>query len=224
MVVTAVPLVQHDLAEGASLAERAYQEIRALIVTGELAPGALISEPDLQARLGLGRTPIREALRTLAHQRLVEVYPRRGMFVAALDPRDLSALSEVREENEPFAARLAAERRTEDDVTAIEELLIAIDVIAAAPDVRSLIELDQRIHHDVYRWAHNTFLQDMCDQHYMHALRIWFLALDRVPNLSEAVAEHRDLLLAIRDGDPELAAAVMSRHVRGFEAEIRRAI
>jgi len=216
--------VQPDLAEGASLAERAYAEIRALIVTGELGPGSLISEPELQEQLGLGRTPIREALRTLAHERLVEVYPRRGMFVAALDPRDLADLSEVREELEPFAARLAAMRRTDDDLVDIDDLLIAIDAIAAAPDARQLIELDQRIHHDVYRWAHNGFLRSTCDQHYMHALRIWFLALDRVPNLGEAVAEHRDLLLAIREGNPDLAAEVMSRHVRGFEAEIRRAI
>jgi DNA-binding GntR family transcriptional regulator len=222
--VTAIPLVQPDLAEGASQAQRAYHDIRALIVTGDLGPGALISEPDLQSRLGLGRTPIREALRTLAHQRLVEVYPRRGMFVAALDPRDLSALSEVREESEPFAARLAAARRTDEDLAEIDELLLAIDVMASAPDARGLIELDQRIHHQVYRWAHNDFLQAVCDQHYMHALRIWFLALDRVPNLNEAVTEHRDLLLAIRDGDADVAAEVMSRHVRGFEAEIRRAI
>ena len=222
--MTAIPLVQPDLAEGASQAERAYRDIRALIVTGELGPGVLISEPALQEALGLGRTPVREALRTLAHERLVEVYPRRGMFVAALDPRDLSALSEVRERSEPFAARLAAERRTEDDLAEVDQLLLDIEIMATAPDARGLIELDQHIHHQVYRWAKNDFLQAVCDQHYMHALRIWFLALDRVPNLNEAVAEHRDLLLAIRDGDPEVAAEVMSRHVRGFEAEIRRAI
>jgi len=132
--VTAVPLLQPDLAEGASLAERAYRELQALIVTGELAPGSLISETDLQAQLGLGRTPIREALRTLAYQRLVEVYPRRGMFVAALDPRDLSALSEVREDTEPFAARLAAERRTDEDVATIDALLRDLDALAADPD------------------------------------------------------------------------------------------
>lgn len=222
--MTAVPLLQPDLAEGASLAERAYRELQALIVTGELAPGSLISETDLQAQLGLGRTPIREALRTLAYQRLVEVYPRRGMFVAALDPRDLSALSEVREDTEPFAARLAAERRTDEDVATIDALLRDLDALAADPDARSLIELDQVIHHAVYGWSHNDFLQSVCDQHYMHALRIWFLALDRVPNLGEAVAEHRDLLIAIRDGQADTAAEVMSRHVRGFEAEIRRAI
>ena len=64
----------------------------------------------------------------------------------------------------------------------------------------------------------------MCDQHYMHALRIWFLALDRVSHLGDAVAEHRDLLVAIREGDAERAAKVMSSHVTGFEAEVRRAI
>ena len=217
-------LVQPDLTGGESQADRAYRELRALIVTLELPPGAVLSEPELQERLGLGRTPIREALRTLAQERLVEVYPRRGMFVAALDPRDLTALSEVREQLEPFAARLAAERRTEDDIASIDELLAAIDETAADPDMHRLIELDQRIHYQVYKSAHNDFLQSACDEHYMHALRIWFLALDRVTHLEDAVTEHRDLLLAIRDGDPDRAADVMSTHVRGFEAEVRRAL
>lgn len=212
------------MGEPLSQADLAYREIRALIVTLELPPGSLLSEPELQERLGLGRTPIREALRTLAHERLVEVYPRRGMFVAALDPRDLSALSEVREQLEPFAARLAAERRTDEDLEVIDELIADLDAAAVAPDMRQLIELDQRIHHHIYRCSHNDFLQDVCDQHYMHALRIWFLALDRVSHLGDAVAEHRDLLVAIREGDADQAAKVMTSHVTGFETEVRRAI
>ena len=222
--MTAAVLVQPDFGGPLSQADLAYREIRALIVTLELPPGSLLSEPELQERLGLGRTPIREALRTLAHERLVEVYPRRGMFVAALDPRDLAALSEVREQLEPYAARLAAERRTDEDLEVIDELIADLDAVAVAPDMRQLIELDQRIHHHIYRCAHNDFLQDACDQHYMHALRIWFLALDRVSHLGDAVAEHRDLLVAVREGDAQRAAEVMSSHVTGFEAEVRRAI
>ena len=222
--MSALQLVQPDLTGGESQSDHAYRDIRALIVTLELAPGSLPSEPDLQQRLGLGRTPIREALRTLAHERLVDVYPRRGMFVAALDPRDLAALSEVREQLEPYAARLAAQRRTVEDLEVIDDLLAAIDTNAHDPDMRILIELDQRIHHHVYRCAHNDFLQGVCIEHYMHALRIWFLALDRVMHLEDAVAEHRDLLLAIRAGNAERAAEVMSSHVHGFEAEVRRAI
>jgi len=146
------------------------------------------------------------------------------MFVAALDPRDLAALSEVREQLEPYAARLAAQRRTVEDLEVIDDLLAAIDTNAHDPDMRILIELDQRIHHHVYRCAHNDFLQGVCIEHYMHALRIWFLALDRVSHLGDAVAEHRDLLVAIREGDADRAAQVMSSHVTGFEAEVRRAI
>ena len=222
--MTAAVLVQPDFGGPLSQADLAYREIRALIVTLELPPGSLLSEPELQERLGLGRTPIREALRTLANERLVEVYPRRGMFVAALDPRDLAALSEVREQLEPYAARLAAERRNDEDLEVIDELIADLDAVAVAPDMRQLIELDQRIHHHIYRCAHNDFLQDACDQHYMHALRIWFLALDRVSHLGDAVAEHRDLLVAVREGDVERAAEVMSSHVTGFETEVRRAI
>ena len=96
-----------------SLADKAYHEIRLLIVSLELAPGAVIDERELIERLEIGRTPIREALRRLAHERLVEVYPRRGMFVTGVDVRELARLSEVREVLEPEAARLAAERATD---------------------------------------------------------------------------------------------------------------
>ena len=222
--MTAAVLIEPDLTGDESLADRAYRDIRRLIVTLELPPGSVISEPELQDRLGMGRTPIREALRTLANDRLIDVYPRRGMFVAAIDTRDLSAISEVREQLEPFAARLAAERRNDDDLTVIDELLEAIGQSAKAPDVRDLIELDQRIHHHVYRCAHNEFLQSVLEQHYMHALRIWFLALDKVTHLKQAITENRDLLIAVRDGDAQRAATIMASHVEGFEADVRRAI
>jgi DNA-binding GntR family transcriptional regulator len=222
--VSIAVLVEPDLTGDESLAERAYRDIRRLIVTLELAPGAVISEPDLQERLGMGRTPIREALRRLANEHLVEVYPRRGMFVAALDTRDLTAISELREELEPFAARLAAERRTNEDIEVIEALLDAMTATGHSPDMRDLIELDQRVHHHVYRCAHNEYLRAVLEQHYMHALRIWFLALDKVTHLHQAMAENRDLLVAIRDGDAALAASIMSSHVAGFEADVRRAI
>ena len=105
-----VETVRPDVADLRSQSEQAYDAIRELIVTLELPPGSLVDERDLMARLGLGRTPVREALRALAQEKLIEVYPRRGMFVTPVDARDLAALSEVRGVLEPFAARLAAER------------------------------------------------------------------------------------------------------------------
>ena len=222
--MTSALLVEPDLTGDESLSEIAYRDIRRLIVTLELEPGAVISEPELQDQLGMGRTPIREALRRLANEHLVEVYPRRGMFVAALDTRDLAAISELREELEPFAARLAAERRNDDDIAVIDDLLADITAALKHPDVRALIELDQHVHHHVYRCSHNEYLRAVLEQHYMHALRIWFIALDKVTHLKQAMIENRDLLLAIRNGDPAGAASIMSSHVEGFEADVRRSI
>jgi DNA-binding GntR family transcriptional regulator len=178
--------------------------IRDLIVTLELAPGAIVREQDLMARLGMSRTPVREALRSLADERLVEVYPRRGIFVAGVDVRDLAALSEVRVE-------LAA-------------LIEEIEKVGSSPRERDLMKLDQRVHQEIYRLARNTFLEGVLSQHYTHALRIWFLALDRVTTLDQAILEHRLLLIAVRDSDADRAAAVMLQHVDGFEGAIRRSL
>jgi len=205
-----------------SLADQAYFSIRELIVTLELAPGSVVSESALMQRLNMGRTPIREAMRTLAHEHLIEVYPRRGAFVAGIDTRDLTALSELRALLEPEAAKLAAERSTQAD--RLETLALIAELDHLSPTPRDLIQLDQRIHHHIYKCTHNSYLEQMCERQYMHALRIWFLALDRIENLAEAILEHRALLEAISSGDSKKAAKEMSVHINGFEASLRKVI
>jgi DNA-binding GntR family transcriptional regulator len=215
---------QPEAAEARSLSDRAYFRIRELIVSLELRPGSLVNERELMERLGLGRTPVREALRTLAREKLVEVYPRRGMFVSSVDVRDLAGLSEVRRPLESYAARLAAERSTAEDRVETLSLLEELDRAAGEHDERTLIELDQRIHRHVYSCTQNPFLETTLNEYYVLTLRIWFIALERVARLEDAIQEHRELLEAIRDGDPERAESVMSRHVAGFEQAIRRVL
>jgi DNA-binding GntR family transcriptional regulator len=202
-----------------SLADKAYQEIRGLIVSLELAPGAVIDERELIERLGIGRTPVREALRRLAQERLVEVYPRRGMFVTGVDVRELARLSEVREVLEPEAARLAAERATDTDREALAALLEELDEGAS-----ELMDLDERIHRAVYRAAHNALLEATLEQYYVLALRIWSIALDRAHELEEAVEAHRALLEAIHAGDGDRAADTMRAHVQDFEQAMHRVL
>jgi DNA-binding GntR family transcriptional regulator len=202
----------------AVLADQAYLAIRGLIVSLELAPGAVIDERALMERLGIGRTPVREALRRLAQEQLVEVFPRRGMFVTGVDVRDLARISEVREALEPEAARLAAERATDDDREELEALL---DEIGSSAD---LMVLDERVHRAVYSAAHNDLLETTLGQYHVLALRIWVIALDRAHELEEAVEAHRDLLQAILDGDGDGAAELMRAHVRDFEQAMRRVL
>src|SRR5882762_9088878 len=127
-----------------SLADKAYHAIRGLIVSLELAPGALIDERELIEQLEIGRTPVREALRRLAHEGLVEVYPRRGMFVTGVDVRELARLSEVRAVLEPEAARLAAERATDADRADVVGLLH--ELAGRGRHDHELMALDERIH------------------------------------------------------------------------------
>ena len=212
------------VAEPELLSDQAYRAIRDQIVTLELPPGAVVSEADLMDRLRMGRTPVREALRALARERLVDVYPRRGIFVAGVDARDLASLSEARGILEPSAARLAATRLTDTDRDTLDVLLRELDGLPEVPDSRALIALDQRLHRFVYATARNSFLEGVLDEHYTHALRIWFLALDRLEHLDDAVAEHKAVLEAIRDGDAERAAVTMAAHIDGFETAIRQAL
>ena len=203
----------------ASLADKAYHAIRGLIVSLELAPGAVIDERALIERLGIGRTPVREALRRLAQERLVEVYPRRGMFVTGVDVRELARLSEVRAVLEPEAARLAAERATEADREALASLLAELEAGGA-----ELMDLDERIHRAVYRAAHNDLLEATLEQYFVLALRIWSMGIDRAHELEEAVDAHRVLLEAIQDGDGDRAAATMRAHVENFEQAMHRVL
>ena len=224
--MSSTPLYVHqpEAAEAQSLGDRAYYSIRELIVTLELAPGSIVSERELQDRLGVGRTPVREALQRLERECLVEVYPRRGIFVSNVNVLDLAVLSEVRGVLEGFAARLAAERSTPADRETTIALISELEKLTAANDERRLIDLDQRIHRHVYRCTHNPFLEATLDGYYVLTLRIWFLALDRVTRLEDAVKEHLELLEAIRDGDRERAEDAMRRHVASFEEAIRRVL
>ena len=194
-----------------SLADRAYLSIRDLIVSLELAPGALIDERRLVETLGIGRTPVREALRRLAQEQLVEVFARRGMFVTGVDVRDLARISEVRAALEPEAARLAAERATEEERDGLAELS---DQIKGGAD---LMGLDERIHRAVYAAAHNHLLEKTLGEYYVLALRIWMIALGRAQDLEDAVEAHRDLVQAIVVGNGDRAADVMRAHVENFE-------
>jgi DNA-binding GntR family transcriptional regulator len=218
-----VGVVRHSTLGAPSLADRAYHAIREMIVSLELRPGAVIDERALMQRLGIGRTPTREALRRLAQERLVEVYPRRGMFVTSVEIRDLASLAEVRSLLESHAARLAAERATDADREALVALIDELDR-GSDLDARGLMALDERIHRQVYACTHNPFLESTLEEHYVLALRIWYLALDRALELEQAVLGHRELLEAIRDGDADCAEETMRRHVLDFEESMRRVL
>ncbi len=205
------------------LADRAYYAIRELIVSLELRPGSVVNERELMERLELGRTPIREAVRRLAQEQLVEVFPRRGTFVTTVEIRDLASICDVRSALEAHAARSAAERANDSDREELSALIAELDA-GASYDDRALMAFDERIHRAVYHATHNQFLVATLEEYYLLALRIWFLALEQPRELEQAVLEHRALLEAILAGAGAEAERIMRDHVNNFETAIRRVL
>ena len=205
---------------GELLADRAYVELRDQIVTLAIPPGAPINEESLGRELRLGRTPLREAIKRLALENLVTVFPRRGTFASEINITDLAHISDVRQELEGHAARRAAERLTGARRAELEALLDRIEAPGAASR-DELMELDAEIHRFVHRASANPYLEETLARYFNLSLRIWYLVLDRLPHLTERVREHRALLEAIRDGEADRARAIAAEHVGTFATEIR---
>ena len=146
-----------------SLSEQAYTDLRDRIVRLEFAPGDVLREDALQERLALGRTPIREALQRLAREHFITVIPRRGMFVSGIDVSELSMLFETRTVLEPYAARLAAARGTDDHWTRMQG---ALDAVASATGNEDLMRIDRLGHEIMWEAASNRFLVDTLDMLY----------------------------------------------------------
>lgn len=202
--------------DGELLADRAYVELRDQIVTLALPPGAPINEERLGRELQLGRTPLREAIKRLALENLICVYPRRGTFVTEINITDLADISDVRVQLEGHAAYRAAQRLTAEQRAELDGLLERVSTPSGA-----LMELDAEVHRFVYRCAGNPYLRETLERYLNLSLRVWYLVLGRLPHLFERVLEHRELLLAIRNGDAHAARGIAADHVATFEVEIR---
>lgn len=208
-----------------SLADVAYESIRDRLLVLDIKPGELLNDEALAKSLGVGRTPVREALKRLELDRLVITYPRRGTFATRVDVTDLSFISEIRAQLEPLAAARAARVATEavrQQLRAILKDVEAFDVAAAS--VTETLRLDARVHQGIYAAAANPHLADILIRYDNLATRIWCMVIDRLPDLSLHVHEHVNLLNAVIDGDEDRAAELARVHVSGFERAVREAL
>jgi DNA-binding GntR family transcriptional regulator len=216
------PLGAAALANGL-IAERAYLELRDRIVTLQLPPGALLREEELMRELGIGRTPLREAVKRLVLENLVAVQPRRGTFVTHVDAADIVHIAEVRAELEGRAADLAARRMGAEARGRAEGLLAELEALGRTTDQGALMRFDWRIHRFTWESAANPYLTDDLERYFALSLRIWYVVLDRVPGLGAAVHDHAQLLDALLAGAGERARTIMRDHVLAFQAEITAA-
>jgi DNA-binding GntR family transcriptional regulator len=199
----------------ATKSDLAYRRVRDLILSGELEPGAVLPQASLARTIGISTTPLREALRRLKQEGFVELDAHRDARVAPLDAAEARDLLELRLALDPYAAALAAERRTEVDVAAIENALADLEALPRSPTPAQLAS-HRAFHAAIHRASHNRLLAetldgvwDKTDRYRRHALET-----DRSAEEKAARAvEHRQMFEAVRDGDAEVAADLLRHHV-----------
>jgi DNA-binding GntR family transcriptional regulator len=199
----------------ATKGDLAYTRVRELILNGDLAPGTVLPQASLAATIGMSTTPLREGLRRLAQEGLVDLDAHRDARVRPLDATEARDLLELRLALDPLAAGLAAERRTDEDLAGIAA---ALDQLAALPDRPSpgQLESHHRFHAAIQRASHNALLVGLLDGLWVKTdrYRRHALAEGRTEGERDARAvEHRLLFEAVRDGDAAAAADLTRRHV-----------
>lgn len=206
----------HTLRQGKSATEIAYQQIRARILKGELAQGEHLKERKLAAECFVSRTPVRDALRRLASERLVEFAPNRGVFVARWSEDEQQSLFDIGALLEGYAAYRAASRCTEADVNILLDCCSDIDeAVNAQPslDLDLFVSANARFHEHIRSMADSQHLSSTLER--LIEQRILFIAAaayDR-EELHRSNQDHRQLVFALRCGDGDLARALMHAHV-----------
>jgi DNA-binding GntR family transcriptional regulator len=206
-----------------SLAEQAYIQLEEMIVRLMLPPGASLSEAILSAKTGIGRTPIREALKRLEHQGLVTSIPRKGLIVRDMRVEDQFALLEVLRPLDRLIACKAARRITPAQSDALKLFAESMKEAALAEDLHRYLLFDQEFDRILHDAARNTFASDIVTPLYSHSRRFW-CSFQRPGDLAKLANHHAEVMLAVAEGNEEKAAAASDALIDYVEAFSKAAI
>lgn len=208
--------------QGTPTRVQVYAALRDAIVRGELEPGRKLSENSLAARMGVSRTPIREAIGRLREDRLVETVPQLGTFVARVNPTAISDAQFIRESLECAAIRLSAQVAKEQDVAELEENLQSQERARESGDLDTFYLLDDSFHHTLCDLSGHLSVWIVSERAKAHLNRIRRLSLGMPNYLDEMISEHRLVLDAVAANDPDLAERYLREHLRTVLREVPR--
>ncbi len=207
---------------GASVSqnELAYALLQQKLTTLQYKPGDYLNISSLMEDVGLGRTPINQALHRLANEGLVVVIPRKGIMVAPLSLDDAMGLIDVRLANESLCMRLAAARIRRVEVDALHALVEAFEAAVAGRDMTQVMELDRCFHEKIATIAGNPLLTEILKVLHARSQRFWALSLASDTHLQEVQAEHREICRALAANDGAAAEAAIREHIESFRRSL----
>ncbi|MGA9534889.1 MAG: GntR family transcriptional regulator [Desulfobacterales bacterium] len=195
-----------------------YEELKRRIILLEYSPGSILREKEIMKEFGVSRTPVREALMQLQMAGLVRIFPHVGSFVSDISFQQLKDVFEVRSFLVRQAGHLAAVRITDEELAEINE---HVGRMKAAPDLKTVMRIDEEIHDIINRATKNQVLVKILEGLHDQAIRIWAFSKAENNYWNHVPKEFEDILAALKEGDGEAAADLLENHTKRFVEHIR---
>ncbi len=196
----------------------AFRTLKENIIQLELEPGSMVSENELAMQMGLSRTPVREALMSLAKVKLIEVYPQRGSAVAPIDYDLVEEATFMRGVLEASVVELACEMASSEQKVVLEENVVLQERYLAEGRMEALMQLDNELHQMLFTIAHKEQTWEMLSGFTVHFDRVRRMALD-APRNDRNVADHRAIVQAVVDGNAKEARRAMELHLNRYRVD-----
>lgn len=198
------------------LRELVFEHIKMAIINGELKPGERLMEVQLADRLGVSRTPVREAIRKLELEGLVIMVPRKGAYVSDVSLKDIIDVFEVRETLEGLAASLAAEKISDEEIKKLEDIVNTTKQYVEKEDVQGIIDSDVKFHDYIFSLSRNDKLIQIMSNLQEHIYRFRVIYVSMAKKSVKMINEHSELLNAIKSREPQKAKMLAVSHVESI--------
>lgn len=194
-------------------ADKIAEELEQLILTDNYCDGERLDEVKLAQQFGVSRTPVREALQKLSLSGLVEQIPRRGVFVCQPGPVELLEMFEYMAEIEAVCGRLAAKRISETALVSLEEANTKCQLAVESNEADEYYRENEQFHHIIYKQSGNEFLENEALRLHRRLKPFRRIQLHLRGRMKQSLAEHKDIVQALSDGNPDRAADALRGHV-----------
>lgn len=201
--------------------DQLYEILKTRIIRLEYSPGQVLNEADIASEFGLSRTPVRKAFEQLKSNNLLNIIPRYGAQVAPIDFKYMKSLFEVTRELEGFAAKLAVDRITDEEIKELENIITRIKNYDIVRDYKLMIMEDEKFHEIIYKSCGNPCLENLLDSLHIHTVRLWFYVQREITDVNLFLDTMPEIVQAIKDKDAERAEKEAKRHIDVFVERIK---
>ena len=198
-----------------------FATLREAILRGELKPGERLMELQLAAKLGVSRTPIREAIRMLQQEGLAVTIPRKGAQVAAMTEKDMEDALQIREALESLAVSLACDHITKEQIAGLEGNMAAFEAAVKANDLVRMAQADIEFHDTIYQAAWNPKLMVILNHLRENVYRYRVEYLKDGKSHARLIDEHKQIVLGLKRREKEYAVEMMEQHLRNQSAAVK---